>query len=165
MIWPAYMTTTRWAISAITPMLCVISTSAMPRSRCSVLQQVEDLRLDGDVEGGGRLIRDQQARGAGDRHRDHHALAHAAGELVREGGEAALGGGDADLLQQLDRPPARGAAVEALVHAQRLGELEADGEAGVEARLRVLEDHGHLLAGDGASVAVGDRAQIAAGEG
>ena len=35
MIWPAYITTTRWAVSATTPMSWVISTSAMPRSRCS----------------------------------------------------------------------------------------------------------------------------------
>ena len=34
----------------------------MPSSRCSVAQQVEDLRLDGDVERGGRLVGDQQRR-------------------------------------------------------------------------------------------------------
>ena len=33
--WPAYITATRRAISATTPMLCVTSTSAMPRSFCS----------------------------------------------------------------------------------------------------------------------------------
>ena len=40
--------------------------------------EVEDLRLDGHVERGGRLVGDQQ-RGAVDQgHRDHDALAHAA---------------------------------------------------------------------------------------
>ena len=34
MICPAYITATRCAISDTTPMLCVISTSAMPRSFC-----------------------------------------------------------------------------------------------------------------------------------
>ena len=48
-----------------------------------ILQQADDLRLHGDVERGGRLIGDQQARPACDRHGDEHALAHAAGELVR----------------------------------------------------------------------------------
>ena len=46
-------------------------------------QQLEDLRLDGHVERGGRLVGDQQLGVAGQRHGDHHALAHAAGELVR----------------------------------------------------------------------------------
>ena len=42
-------------------------------------------------------------RGLGaERQRDHHALAHAAGELVRIVVDALLGAGDADLLQELD---------------------------------------------------------------
>ncbi len=45
--------------------------------------QRQDLRLDRHVERGGRLVGDQQRRVAGHRQRDHHALAHAAGELVR----------------------------------------------------------------------------------
>src|SRR3712207_7792710 len=52
--------------------------------RSELAQQVEDLRLDRHVEGGGRLVGDQDLGLAGDRHRDHHALAHAAGELVGE---------------------------------------------------------------------------------
>ena len=56
--------------------------------------QVEDLRLDGDVERGGRLVGDQQGRIAGERRGDHHALAHAAGELVRVVVEPPLGVGD-----------------------------------------------------------------------
>ncbi len=66
-------------------------------------QQVEDLRLDGHVERGRRLVGDQQARIAGDRHRDHHALRHAAGQLVRKRVEARCGIGNLDLLQQLER--------------------------------------------------------------
>jgi hypothetical protein len=38
-------------------------------------QQLQDLRADRDVERGGRLVGDEQARLAGQRHRDHHALA------------------------------------------------------------------------------------------
>ena len=48
-----------------------------------VLEQVEHLRLHGDVERGRRLVRDQELRVARERDRDHHALAHAAGEAVR----------------------------------------------------------------------------------
>ena len=50
---------------------------------------LEDLRLDRHVERRGRLVGEQELRVAGQRHRDHHALAHAAGELVRVVVEAA----------------------------------------------------------------------------
>ena len=46
-------------------------------------QQAEDLGLHGDVEGGGRLVGDQQLRLTGQRQGDADALRHAAGELVR----------------------------------------------------------------------------------
>ncbi len=40
--------------------------------------QFQDLRLDGDIQRGGRFIGDQQGRPADQRHRDHRALAQAA---------------------------------------------------------------------------------------
>ena len=57
--------------------------SAVSCSATSVLQQLEDLRLDRHVERGRRLVGDQELRLAGQRHRDHRALPHPAGELVR----------------------------------------------------------------------------------
>ena len=60
---PAYITATRSAISATTGRLWVMNTSAMPRSRFSVGQQVQHLRLDGDVQRRGRLVGDQQRAG------------------------------------------------------------------------------------------------------
>ena len=47
------------------------------------LQQAQDLRLHGDVERGGRFVGNQQIGLVGERHGDHHALALAAGKLVR----------------------------------------------------------------------------------
>ena len=47
-------------------------------------EELEDLGLDRDVEGRRRLVRDHELGLEGEGHRDHHALAHAAGELVRE---------------------------------------------------------------------------------
>ena len=41
-------------------------------------EQVEQLRLDRDIERRRRLVRDQELRLARERHRDHRALAHAA---------------------------------------------------------------------------------------
>ena len=60
------------------------------------------LRLHGDVEGRRRLVGDQHVRIVGERHGDHHALALAAGELVRIGVDAPRGVGDAHQFQELD---------------------------------------------------------------
>ena len=46
-------------------------------------EQLQHLRLDRHVERRGRLVGDQQFRLAGDRHGDHHALAHAARQFMR----------------------------------------------------------------------------------
>ena len=80
----------------------MISTPAPVTSR-AVLQHVEDLRLHGDVQRGGRLVADQQIGVVGDRDRDDHALAFAAGQLVRERLGPPLGLGDADEFEQFDR--------------------------------------------------------------
>ena len=61
-----------------------------------LLEQVEDLRLHGDVEGGGGLVGEEQLGTARQRDGDADPLAHAAGELVGVLVEAALGRGDAD---------------------------------------------------------------------
>ena len=64
--------------------------------RCAeVSQQGEDLRLDGDVEGGGGLVGDEQAGLVDDGHGDEDALALAAGELVRVVAERRSGSGRA----------------------------------------------------------------------
>ena len=46
-------------------------------------KQIEDLRLDRHVECGGGLVGDEHFGFQRQRHRDHHALPHAAGEFVR----------------------------------------------------------------------------------
>ncbi len=80
-----------------------------------VAQHVEDAGLHGDVERGRRLVGDQQLGLAGHRHRDHHALAHAAGELVRVLLDPLRGGRDADQLRAARSPASRAAGGEALV--------------------------------------------------
>ena len=86
---PAYMTLIRWVIPATTPRSWVIRMSAV-RILGQVAQELEDLGLDRHVEGGRRLVRDQQLRLQGKRHRDHHPLAHPARELVGKALEARL---------------------------------------------------------------------------
>jgi hypothetical protein len=58
--------------------------------------EVEDLRLDSDVERGRRLVCDQHLRVAGQGDGNHHALAHAARELVGIRVDAIFSSGDAD---------------------------------------------------------------------
>ena len=45
--------------------------------------KLQNLRLNGDIQRRGRLVGNQHRRPTGERHGDHHPLAHAAGELVR----------------------------------------------------------------------------------
>ena len=128
------------------PRSCVIQMMAMPSSSRKPLDQLDDLRLDGHVERGRRLVGDEQLRRARQRHGDHHALAHSAGELVRVIVEPVGGLRDADHAQQFDGALAGLLLVHAHVQFQRLGELAADRQHGVEARHRVLKDHGDLRA-------------------
>ena len=110
-------------------------------------QQVEDLRLDRHVERGGGLVGDQQPRIAGDRHRDHHALVHAAGQLVREVAQPAVRRGDAHQVEQLDADacaPPRGPCPGADATSRRSGSRSV--KHGIEARRRLLEDHRHVAA-------------------
>ena len=74
---------------------------AAPTRLLELAHQIEDLRLDGHVEGRGRLVGDQELRIAGERHGDHHPLPHAAGELMRIFARTPLRLGDADQSQHL----------------------------------------------------------------
>ncbi len=103
--------------------------------------EAQDLGLDGDIEGGGRFVGDEEAGAAGEGHRDHHALAHAAGQLEGVAIELAGGFGDADAFEQAAGFLAGGFFVEALVLGDGFGDLGADGEDRVEAGHRFLEDH------------------------
>ena len=69
-----------------------------------LVEELDDLGLDRHVEGGGRLVGDEQARLAAQRHGDHDPLAHAARELVGVGAEPLGGVGDVHALQQGRRP-------------------------------------------------------------
>jgi hypothetical protein len=75
---------------------------------------------------------------------DHHALAHAAGELVRIVVEARLGAGNADFPEKGYRPFARLRPREGKVGKNRLDELLPHGVERVERGQRVLEHHPDL---------------------
>ena len=112
-------------------------------------EQVEDLGLHGDVEGGGGLVGEEQLRAAGQGDGDRDPLAHAAGELVGVLVEPALGLGDADRLQQGQRRSLRASSFGMSRWWRSDSAIwRADLHHRVERGHRVLEDHRHLGAPD-----------------
>ena len=78
-----------------------MKSTAKPSSRLEVLDLLQDLALHDDVERGRRLVEDHELGAERERHRDDHALAHAARQLVRVGARAPRV--DADEVEQLAR--------------------------------------------------------------
>ena len=98
-----------------------------------LLHQLQNLRLDGDVQGGGRLVGDQQL-GVGDQGSgDHDALPLAAGKLMRVFVHTGLRVRDADQLQHLLGPflNLRLGEIFVVVVLQVLHDLFADHHGGV----------------------------------
>ena len=106
-------------------------------------EQVDDLRLDRDVERGDRLVEHDHRRVERQRAGDADPLPLAAGELVREA--VAVLGAEPDRAQQLRDPLLPVGPVDA-VDPQRLGDDLAHGHARVQRRVRVLEDDLDLAA-------------------
>ena len=104
-------------------------------------QHREHLGLHGHVQRGRRLVGDEQVGTAGQRHRDHHALAHSAGQLVRHLPRPRRRVRDADRLHQLHRALRTCGPAHPAVDRQHLGDLGADLGRRVERAHRVLEDH------------------------
>ena len=131
-------------------------------------QQIEHLRLHGDVERSRRLVGDEESRLTRDRHRDHHALRHPAGQLMWIRVEPRRSVGNLDLLQELERSRTARDTARALafgsVYRERFHQLMRDRVAGIEARERILEDHCDVLADEIAPFTIADAAQIVARE-
>src|SRR5262245_30760446 len=128
------------------------------------IHQFEDLRLDGHVERGRRLVCDDELGIAGDRDRDHDALAHAARELVRILLETAGRIGDADQAEQLDGALVRRGTIGPAVLLECLSDLPTDCENGIQRRHRLLEDHADVAAPNFTHLRVRQLHEIAAGE-
>ena len=106
-------------------------------------KQLQDLRLDRDIQCGGGLVADEDIRIGGQRDGDDDALAHAAGKLEGVLAVAPLRFRDADLGKQGKGAFFRLGGGDA-GEAHDFGELFADAHDRVEAGERVLEDHGDL---------------------
>ena len=127
-----------------------------------LVHEVQDLRLDGDVERRGGLVGDQQARVAGHGHRDHHPLAQPARELEGILFRAPRGLGDANELERRHGRRQRVLARQALMGLDRLGDLAADGHHRIERGHRLLKDHRDGVAANAPQLGFRERRQIAA---
>ena len=108
-------------------------------------EQVDDLRLDRDVERRHRLVGDDEVGVDRERARDADALALAARELVRDTGSPRPRAARRSSSSSRTRASAS-FRVREVVHAQRLADDAPDAVARVERRERILEDHLHPAA-------------------
>jgi hypothetical protein len=123
-------------------------------------QQMDDLRLHGDVERRRRLVRQQQRRVHQKRHRDAGALAHAAGEMVRILVDARGRIGDADAAHHLDRELAFLRRVQVAPAVEDVQHLPAVCQHRNLRGHRVLEDDRDLLAPDRAALRFRERQDV-----
>ena len=119
-----------------------------------VVQELDDLLLNGNVQCGSGLVADDELGVAGKRHSDKDALALAAGQLMRIALERALWI-EADELEKL--LGAAGAAA-----AGKLLHLAGDEHGGVEQGQGVLVDHGDLVAQKLTMLFLGELEQVLA---
>ena len=105
-----------------------------------LFEVVEDAALDGDVQGGGGLVGDQQFGVRGHADGDEGALTHAAGEFVRELLGAAFSVGQAGFLQESGDALADLGLGDDVVGEQRFLDLEAHAQDGVQVAHGVLGD-------------------------
>ena len=129
------------------------------------VHQVQNLGLNGHVQGGGGLIGNQQLGLAGQGHGDHDTLAHTAGQLVGILTGHGLGVGDLDGLQHLDALLCGFLLAQSLMDDEGLGKLLLYAEHRVQAGHGLLEDHGDPVAPDVVHLLGGDLCQILTVEG
>ena len=110
--------------------------------------QFQNLRLNGHIQRGSRLITDQDLRAAGHRGRNDDALAHTAGELMRILVVASFRVLDAHQLQHADRFFFRVRSAKSLMQLNCLLDLDADLAQGIQGGHRVLHHHGDFSAAD-----------------
>ena len=109
------------------------------------LQQRRDLGLDGHVQRGCRLVRNDEIRFSCKRESDHHALPHAARKLMGVMVDPDLGRGNSNLPQQFEGANPRFLRPHRQMGADRLRQLVANGQHRMQGCQRVLEDGADAL--------------------
>ena len=108
-----------------------------------ISEYIHDLRLDSDVKGCCRFIRDEEIGIIGDSHGDHDTLAHPAGKFMRELVKPPIRLWNGDKLQQFGGSAHGGFFGNmGVVQQDRLGDLCANCHDRIKGRERILEYYG-----------------------
>ena len=125
-----------------------------------LVHQVQDLGLDGDVQGGGGLIGDEEPGVVDEGDGDHHTLEHAAGKVVGVVHQNLLRTGDFDLSEHLQSSFVHLSFIEIGMEAKRLIDLLPDGVHGVQGGHGFLKDHGDLFTAELAQLRLRERGNL-----
>jgi hypothetical protein len=106
-----------------------------------VLQQVQDLCLNGNVQGTGRFVEDDQPRGRGEGTGDPDPLALPARELMRQA--VGVFATESDFLEEFIDVPLESRPSQLGVSSKRFGHGSTDAHAGVQRGNRILQDYAH----------------------
>ena len=120
----------------------------------------QHLDLRRDVEGGRRLVEDQQLRLACHRHGDHGALQLAARDLMREALAERLRRRQVELGEQLGGAAARTRPIGSAVQHQGLRDLIAEARGRIEGGGRALGDIGDARSADRPQLGRGEAAKV-----
>ena len=126
-----------------------------------LLHQAQDLGFNCHIQCGGGLIGNQQFGLAYHGHGNHHALAQAAGKLVRVAVIALFRFGDANTLEHFHHALLGFRLAHGRVmHQQRFAHLAAHLEHRVQAGHRLLKDHRNIIAADLAQLFIRKSGQV-----
>ncbi len=108
-------------------------------------QQFQNLRLNRHIERRGGLVGDQDVGLVGQRHGDHHPLSLPTRQLMRIGVQTACRLADADTLQQVHDPVARGVSGQRLVQFEAFAQLLFQRVQRIQRCHRLLEDEADIV--------------------
>src|SRR5450756_1945622 len=115
------------------------------RFRQQAAHQVQNLRLDGDIERRRGFIRDQELRVRGQCHGYHDPLTHTAAHLMGVLAEAPFGLGDTYQVKHLDSTLLRLGVIDLLMQSNGFANLIPNRVDRIERRHGFLEDHGDFV--------------------
>ena len=117
-----------------------------PAAALQLLKQIQDLRLDCDIERRGGFVQDKQVGLGRKRTGQQGALPHTTGQFVRIGPGDDLRAQNTDFVEQLDGAPARVAAAHAQMVDQAFADLISNGERRIQDGKRILKHQPNPLA-------------------
>jgi hypothetical protein len=143
-ILPKYMIATRWLMCSTTRKSCAMNRYVSLQVVLQVLQQVDDLRLNRNVERRDRFVQHQEARLDRERPRDTDTLALAAGKFMRIAIERLRTHPDAG--QQLHDPRFLLTPARQPMNLDPFADDRPHPHPRIQRRVRILKDQLHLPA-------------------